>query len=557
MSDTSDTTNTSPTWNYKFITSGAPKQPNESNFKYNVRKLFTTKTLKSLDEDQKASELKKALSVYELTMIGLGSIIGTGIFVLTGQAAATRAGPAVVLSFLLAGLTASFAALSYSELASMIPISGSSYTYTYATMGELIAWIIGWDLTLEYLVGAATVAVGWSGYFTRFFYDAFGVQLSSSWTSAPITFNNTSNSFELTPGAYFNVPAFTIVILLTIILVVGIKESARVNAMVVTVKVIVIIIFVIAAGTRVNPENYKPFIPPNEGSFSRFGVTGIFAGTSIVFFAFIGFDSISTIAQESKNPQRDLPLSILGSFSIVSVIYIAVCIVLTGVVSYKKLDSSAPISVAVNETGMKWLGVVVDLGAVCGLISVILVSLMGQPRIFLAMAKDGLFLPKIASKVHPRFGTPYIITIIGGIICSIAAALFPIDVLAELTSVGTLLAFFLVNIGVTILRFKAPDAPRKFKVPGGPFIIPMIGAALTLVILATASHASLVRLFIWMAIGLIVYSFHGRRHSKANNSELVNKENKDQDMEMRFLNEDGEQGGNVETSRRTRPTTNV
>ncbi|CAG8730930.1 amino acid permease-domain-containing protein [Gigaspora rosea] len=533
-SDTSDTTNTRPTWNYKFITSGAPKQPNESKFKYNVRKLFTTKTLKSLEEDQNASKLKKDLSVFELTMIGLGSIIGTGIFVLTGQAAATRAGPAVVLSFLLAGLTASFAALSYSELASMIPISGSSYTYTYATMGELIAWIIGWDLTLEYLVGAATVAVGWSGYFVRFFYDAFGVQFSSSWTSAPITFNNTSNSFELTPGAYFNVPAFTIVVLLTILLVVGIKESARVNAIVVSVKVVVIIIFVIAAATRINPENYKPFIPPNEGSFSRFGVTGILAGTSIVFFAFIGFDSISTIAQESKNPQRDLPLSIMGSFSIVSVIYVAVCVVLTGVVSYKKLDSPAPISVAVNETGMKWLGVIVDLGAV-----------------------DGLFLPGIASKVHPRFGTPHIITIIGGVICSIAAALFPIEVLAELTSVGTLLAFFLVNIGVTILRFKAPDAPRKFKVPGGPFLIPMIGAVLTLLILVTASPASLARLFIWMAIGLIVYTFHGRRRSKANNAELVNKENKEEGTEMRLLNEGGEQGENVETSRRTRPTTNV
>ncbi|CAG8800100.1 2906_t:CDS:2 [Cetraspora pellucida] len=549
----SDTSHAGPKWNYEFVTSGAPRQPNESSFKYNVRKLFTVKTLESLAEDQRTSELRKALSVFELTMIGLGSIIGTGIFVLTGQAAATKAGPAVIISFLLAGLAASFAALSYSELASMIPISGSSYTYTYATMGELIAWIIGWDLTLEYLVGAATVSVGWSGYFTHFFYDGFGIQLSPSWTSSPIIFNHTSSAFELVPGAYFNVPAFTIVVLLTILLIIGVKESARVNALVVSVKLVVIILFIIAAGTRINSENYQPFVPPNEGSFSKFGITGILSGTSVVFFAFIGFDSISTIAQESKNAQRDLPIAIMGSFGIVSVIYIAVCVVLTGVVSYKKLDSPAPLSVAVNETGLRWLGVIVDLGAVCGLISVILVSLMGQPRIFLAMANDGLFLPGIASKIHPRFGTPYIITIIGGAICSIAAALFPIDVLAELTSVGTLLAFFLVNIGVTILRFKAPNARRNFKVPGGPFLIPITGALLTLLILATASPASIGRLFVWMAIGLVIYAFYGRRRSKANNPQLIDKEHA---MEMRPINEGSEQSGDAETSR-TKITKNV
>ncbi|CAG8807307.1 36977_t:CDS:2, partial [Racocetra persica] len=309
MSDTSDA---GPKWNYEFITSGAPRQPNEGAFKYNLRKLFTVKSWESLEEDQRTSELRKELNVFELIMIGLGSIIGTGIFVLTGQAAATKAGPAVVISFLLAGLAASFAALSYSELASMIPISGSSYTYTYTTMGELIAWIIGWDLTLEYLVGAAAVAVGWSGYFTHFFYDGFGIQFSPSWTSAPIIFNHTRQAFELVPGAYFNVPAFTIVVLLTTLLVVGVKESARVNAFVVSVKVLVILLFVIAAGTHIKSENYQPFVPPNEGTFSRFGATGILAGTSVVFFAFIGFDSISTIAQESRNAQRDLPIAIMG-----------------------------------------------------------------------------------------------------------------------------------------------------------------------------------------------------------------------------------------------------
>ncbi|CAG8729891.1 2667_t:CDS:2, partial [Acaulospora colombiana] len=263
------------------------------------------------------------LSVYDLIMISLGSIIGSGIFVLTGEAAATKAGPAVIVSFILAGITASFAALSYSELTSMIPISGSSYTFVYATMGELLAWIIGWDLILEYLVGAAAVAVGWSGYFVSFFADC-GVTLSSSWTSAPVKYDTKSSEFHVIPGAYFNVPAFVVVIFLTILLTIGIKESARVNSVVVSIKLIVIVIFCIAAGTHVNPNNYKPFIPPNEGTFSRFGITGVLAGTTVVFFAFIGFDSISTTAQETKNPQRDVPIAILTSFTIVSVLYVAV-----------------------------------------------------------------------------------------------------------------------------------------------------------------------------------------------------------------------------------------
>ncbi|CAG8691810.1 3610_t:CDS:2, partial [Dentiscutata erythropus] len=503
---------------YEFITSGAPRQPDESVWKYRMRKLFTIKSMESIDEDQKASELKKSLNVFDLIMIGIGGIIGNGIFVLAGQAAATKSGPAVIISILLAGLTASFAALSYAELASMIPISGSSYTYVYATLGELVAWIIGWDLTLEYLVGAAAVSVGWSGYFKFFFYHAFSIEFSSSWTDAPFKFNSTTNAFEMTPGSYFNVPAFCIVIFLTILLVLGIKESARFAAFAVSVKLVVIFLFIFVAGAHINTENFQPFIPPNQGSFSSFGATGVLAGSTVVFFAYIGFDSISTIAQESRNPQRDLPISTLGSFSIVSVIYVTVCVVLTGVVSYVKLDNPAPISVAVNAVGLRWLGIIVDIGAVIGLTSVILVLLMGQPRIFFAMANDGLF-PKFASKVHPRFGTPYVITIIGGVIASMGAAFLPIDVLSELMSVGTLLAFFLVNIGVTILRYTAPDAPRRFKVPGGPFLLPLIGAALNILLIATSSVATIVRLFVWMAIGLIVYVFYGAKRSKVNNKE--------------------------------------
>ncbi|CAG8734079.1 43952_t:CDS:2 [Gigaspora margarita] len=500
--------------NYEFITSGAPRQPDESVWKYRIRKLFTVKSMKSIDEDYQTSELKKSLNVFDLIMISIGGIIGNGIFVLAGQAAATKSGPAVVIFILLAGITASFAALSYSELASMIPISGSSYTYTYATLGELIAWIIGWDLTLEYLVGAAAVSGG-----LAILNFSFMMLLASNFHHRGQKHRLYSIVHPATiPGAYFNVPAFCIVIFLTILLVLGIKESARYASFVVSIKLLAVLLFIIAAGAHVNPENFKPFIPPNQGSFSSFGVTGVLSGSTLVFFAYIGFDSLSTISQESRNPQRDLPIAIMGSFTIVSIIYVAVCIVLTGVVSYVKLDNPAPLSIAVNAIGLRWLGIVVDIGAVIGLTSVILVTLMGQPRIFFAMANDGL-LPKFASKVHPRFGTPYVVTIIGGAIASIAAAFLPIDVLSELMSVGTLLAFFLVNIGVTILRYTAPDAPRKFKVPGGPFLIPLLGAALNILLIATASVATIVRLFAWMAIGLLVYVFYGVKRSKVSNQE--------------------------------------
>ncbi|RGB41715.1 amino acid permease-domain-containing protein [Rhizophagus diaphanus] len=506
---------------YAFYTSGSPRQEGEPKWKYFIRKLFTTKSLSSLEEDQEASKLKRSLNWLDFIMLGIGNVIGSGIFVLTGQAAATKSGPAIVISFIISGIASSFAALSYSELSTMIPVAGSAYTYSYATMGELMGWIIGWDLILEYLVAAAAVAVGWSAYFVIFFNDTFGIQFSSSWTNAPFAFDEKTGSFSTVPGAYFNLPAFLIIIILTIILIVGIKESARVNTVIVGIKIFVILIFVIAAGTKINPENYKPFVPPNEGTFSAFGVTGIFAGASEVFFAYIGFDAVSTTAQEAKNPQRDLPIGIIGSLGICTILYIAVCVVLTGIMPYRQLNSAAPIAVAVHSIDMKWLGIIVNLGAIAGLTSVMLVSLMGQPRVFYSMAQDGLFLPKTASKVHPKFKTPYVTTAITGAICAVAAAVLPIDVLANLTSVGTLLAFFLVNISVMILRLTAPDAPRKFKVPGGPFIVPILGAALSLLLLATATVSSIERLFIWMAIGLVIYFSYGRTHSKANNKKRL------------------------------------
>jgi APA family basic amino acid/polyamine antiporter len=305
---------------------------------------------------------------------------------LLGQAAATKAGPAVVISFVIAGIAASFAALCYSELSSMIPVAGSAYTYVYATLGELAAWIIGWSLILEYAVGASTIAVGWSGYFVHFF-EHFGIKLSPSWTSAPLVFDHTTGYLLRIPDAYINLPAFLLIISLTIILILGIKESAIVNNIAVTLKVFVILLFVIVGITKINPKNYDPFIPPNEGTFSQFGITGILSATSVVFFAYIGFDAISTTAQETKNPQRNLPIGIIASLVICTILYVAVCAVLTGIVHYSELNVPAPVTVAINAMGMGWLGVIVDFGALTGLISGILVSLMGQPRIFYSMAK--------------------------------------------------------------------------------------------------------------------------------------------------------------------------
>nr|CAG8615463.1 5875_t:CDS:2 [Entrophospora candida]CAG8618320.1 14148_t:CDS:2 [Entrophospora candida] len=500
---------------YKLFTSGLPRQQDESSLKYHFRKLFTVKTLKILDNDKKA-EFKTPLTWFDLTMLGLGGIIGGGIFVLSGQSAATTAGPAVVLSFVLAGLVSAFAALSYSELASMIPVAGSAYTYAYATMGELVAWIIGWDLILEYLVAAAAVSVSFSGYFVDFFSTAFNVNLSPSWTASPLIFNSTADSFQIIPGSYFNVPAFSLMIFLTILIIVGIKETATFNNIMVTIKVLIIVIFILAGIPYINKENYEPFVPPNEGHFDKFGGTGILAAATVVFFAYVGFDAVSTVSQESKNPRKDVPIGILTSLGIVTVLYISFSLVLTGLVPYAQLGTSAPAATAAKFIGMRWLTILVDLGAMIGLLSVALVCITGQTRIFYAMGSDNLLFPSFTTKLHPRFKTPYLATALVGIAGAVTSAILPIDVLADLTSVGTALAFFIVNIGVTILRFTNPDAPRGFKVPGGPFLLPITGALLTLLLLASAKKVSIERLFIWMAVGLILYGLYGRRYSKVN-----------------------------------------
>jgi APA family basic amino acid/polyamine antiporter len=476
--------------------------------------LFRTKSVDHLRADANAEhhQLKRSLDALDLVMLGIGAIIGTGIFVLTGHAAAANAGPAVAVSFVISGLASAFAGLCYAEMASMIPIAGSAYTYAYATMGELVAWIIGWDLILEYLVGAATVSVGWSGYVVAFAETVLGIRMPAAWTSAPFVWNDAAHSFQAT-GAILNLPAVLVTLFVTAILVVGIKESARFNAAIVFVKVTVVCLFVVFAAPFVRAENWHPFVPPNRGAFGEFGLSGVFQGATVVFFAYIGFDAVSTAAQETKNPQRDLPIGILGSLAICTVLYILVSLVLTGVVPFTELNVPHPIALGVEATGKKWLETAVDVGAIAGLSSVMLVLLLGQPRIFYSMAHDGLF-PAAAAKTHPRFGTPHVTTVLGGVAAAVMGGLLPIDILGHLTSIGTLFAFVLVSVGVMILRLKRPDVPRAFKAPGGTYLVPICGAFSSGLLMCTSKPETLVRLFVWMAIGLVVYFAYGKKHSK-------------------------------------------
>jgi APA family basic amino acid/polyamine antiporter len=476
--------------------------------------LFAIKSVDHCQADAVAEhhKLKRSLEAVDLVMLGIGAIIGTGIFVLTGRAAAANAGPAVALSFVIAGIASAFAGLCYAEMASMIPVAGSAYTYAYATMGELVAWIIGWDLVLEYMVGAATVSVGWSGYVVAFVKSITGVDLPKEWTTAPILWHEATHELVFT-GAIVNLPAVLISVLVTIVLVIGIQESARVNSVIVVLKIIVVCMFIVFAAPYVKESNWHPFIPPNTGEFGKFGISGVFQGATMVFFAYIGFDAVSTAAQETKNPQKALPIGILLSLAICTVLYIAVSLVLTGVVPYTELSVPHPIAVGISVTGKAWLTTAVEVGAIAGLSSVMLVLLLGQPRIFYSMAHDGLF-PAFAARVHPRFGTPYVTQIGAGIACAIAGGLLPIDILGELTSIGTLFAFVLVSLGVMILRLKRPDIQRSFRVPGGPYVVPIAGALSSGLLMYTATTYTLIRLFAWMAIGLVIYWLYGSKHSR-------------------------------------------
>ncbi|MEO8795623.1 MAG: amino acid permease [Daejeonella sp.] len=463
-----------------------------------------------MTESQVEGGLKRTLSANNLISLGIGAIIGAGIFTLTGVAAAQHAGPAVVLSFILAGVACAFAGLCYSEFASMIPIAGSAYTYAYATMGEFIAWIIGWDLILEYLFGASTVAVSWSGYMTSFLHD-FGVSIPASIAQAPYNYDSSSAVFTPT-GAMINFPAMFIIAIITTLLVVGISESAKFNNIIVVVKVVVILLFIGFGLSYVNMDNLTPFIPESQGP-GAFGFDGILRGAGIIFFAYIGFDAVSTAAQEAKNPQKDMPRGILGSLIICTIIYILVGFVMTGMVNYKFLNVPDPVAVAVNAGGssLYWLRFPIKIGALAGLSSVILVMLMGQPRIFYSMSKDGL-LPPFFSKIHPKFRTPYITTILTGTVAMVISGFAPINLLGELVSIGTLLAFTIVCGGILVLRYTDPDIKRPFKTPLFPYI-PILGILVCLYLMYGLPWHTWERLIVWMAIGILIYFTYSIRHS--------------------------------------------
>ncbi len=486
-------------------------------------KLFRRKHAADLQAEAKNdTRLKRALGPVNLTALGIGAVIGAGIFVLTGQAAAKYAGPAIVISFVLAGLACAFAGLCYAEFAAMIPISGSAYTYGYATLGEFVAWIIGWDLILEYLFAGATVAVGWSGYIVSFLKE-FGLVIPAQFTSAPYDHHapldagwNLWRLFTegwVSTGATLNVPAMFIVGFITFLLVLGIKESAAFNNVIVAIKLTVILTFIAIGFAFINRHNWHPFVPPSLGP-GEFGWGGVLRGAGVIFFAYIGFDAVSTTAQEAKNPQRDMPIGMLASLGICTVLYIIVALVLTGVVNYQTLNVSAPIAVAVDAFGEKlaWLRTFVKIGAIAGLSSVILVLLLGQARIFYCISKDGL-LPAVFSSVHPKFQTPWVAQILTGAVAMLVAGLFPIGLLGELVSIGTLLAFLIVCAGVLVLRRIHPEIHRPFRTPAVWLVAPL-GILCCGGLMAGLPRDTWARLIVWMVIGLVIYFAYGHRHSK-------------------------------------------
>ena len=470
--------------------------------------LLKTKSIEQLvsDVEHGGKALRRSLTAWDLTLLGIGAIIGTGIFVLTGTAAANQSGPAIVVSYAAAGVACAFAALCYAEFAAMIPIAGSAYTYAYATLGEIFAWMIGWDLILEYAVGSMTVAIGWSGYFQRIL-AGFGITLPVWMTAAP----------GAAAGTVINLPAMIIVLLIMALLIVGIRESARFNAAMVAIKIAAVLFFLVAGTWYVRPENWAPFMP--------YGWSGVMTGAAVVFFAYIGFDAVSTTAEEAQNPRRDLPIGIIASLIVCTVLYVAVAGVLTGivhVVDYRQDVQflNAPVAYALSVINQDWAAGLVSAGAVAGITSVLLVMLMSQPRIFFSMSRDGL-LPRGISKVHPTFQTPYITTAITCVIVAIVAGLVPIQVVGEMTSIGTLFAFVVVCMAVIVLRRTRPDAHRPFRVPGGS-AIPVLGVLSCLYLMVSLSVMTWVRLLVWLDIGMLIYWFYGRRHSPlANRAEAA------------------------------------
>jgi APA family basic amino acid/polyamine antiporter len=487
--------------------------------------LWATKSITALRAEADATgehSLKRSLGAVNLTALGIGAIIGAGIFVLTGQAAALYAGPAVPISMIIVGVACAFAGLCYAEMASVVPVAGSAYTYSYATMGELIAWIIGWDLVLEYAAGAATVGVGWGGHLVDLFHN-LGITLPATLTNAPTRWCEAQDvakavagcahtGINLT-GAVLNFPAMFVVVLMSCILVIGIKESATFNNFIVILKVLIVLLIIAVGLGHIHPANLHPFIPANTGKWGTFGYSGILRGAGMVFFAYIGFDAVSTAAQEARNPQRDLPIGILASLAICTLLYVAVSAVLVAMVPYTELNVSAPMAVAMDKIGAPFvIRLLVDVGAVLGLGSVVLVMLLGQSRVFYSMSRDGL-IGSWGSRVHPKFRTPYLSTIFTGIAVTVAAGILPLDVISQLVNIGTLLAFVLVCIGVMVLRKTRPDLDRPFRTPWVP-LVPILGVICCFGLMLTLPGYTWLRLIVWLIIGLVIYFTYGRRHSK-------------------------------------------
>jgi APA family basic amino acid/polyamine antiporter len=457
--------------------------------------------------------LKRSLGAVNLVAIGVGVIIGAGLFSLTGIAAANNSGPAVILSFIIAAVGCAFSALCYAEFASMVPVSGSAYTYAYATLGELFAWIIGWDLILEYSVGAATVGISWSQYLVKFL-EKFDIFIPPQLVLSP--FETATLADGSIVRGILNLPSILIIALITSIIIRGTKGSALFNAIVVALKVGVVIVFIALGWQYIDPANYHPFIPNNTGTFGEFGWSGVLRGAGVVFFVFIGFDIVATMAQETKNPQRNMPIGILGSLIVCTVLFILFGYVMTGLANYTEFkNSAAPVAIAIANTPYEWLGIAVILAILIGYTSVILVDLLGQSRVFYSMSKDGL-LPKVFSELHPKFNTPYKSNIVLCIFISLFAGLVPISIVGEMTSIGTLLAFVMVCLGILILRKKEPNLERPFKTPFVP-VIPILGIITCVVMMISLPIDTWLRLFVWLAIGFIIYFSYGKKRSKLRN----------------------------------------
>ncbi len=487
------------------------------------KNLFARKPLDLLLEEMKGeNRLRRVLGPWSLTALGIGCIIGAGIFVVTGLVAHHKAGPSLIVSFVVAGLACIFSALCYAEFASMTPVAGSAYTYAYATLGEFFAWIIGWDLVLEYTVASASVAHGWSKYFQNFL-GIFGIHVPKALASAPFDFDPSVGGFAAT-GSLFDLPALLIVTLLTVVLVVGIRESSKFNNAMVAIKVAVVAIVIGIGVFYINPDNWHPFAPYGWTGISLFGHTvmgqtaadgapvGMMAGAAMIFYAYIGFDSVSTHAEEARNPQKDVPFGIVVSLLICTVLYIAVTAVLTGMVPYNQIDIEAPVASAFQGIGLAWAQFIIALGAVAGITSVMLVLMLSQPRVLLAMARDGLLPPSVFGAVHPKFRTPWKSTILTGFFVALMSAFIPLGVLAELVNIGTLLAFVIVCTAVLIMRYTNPHANRPFRCPAVP-VVPILGVLFCLVLMFSLPPENWLRLLIWLLIGMVIYFGYGRTRS--------------------------------------------